>query len=58
MIIYVYNFKRNIVKAGNQITSYWTLFLLFLPKYVILKNHLLAYAKTLEVENSNKLIFM
>lgn len=54
----IYNFKRNIVKAGNQITSYWTLFLVFLAKYVILKNPLFAYAKTLEVENSNKLIFM
>ena len=54
----IYNFKGNIVKAGNQITSYWTLFLVFLAKYVILKNPLFAYAKTLEVENSNKLIFM
>lgn len=58
IIIYVYNFKRNIVKAGNQITSYWTLFLVFLAKYVILRNHLFAYAKTLEVENSNRLRFM
>ena len=54
----IYNFKGNIVKAGNRITSYWTLFLVFLAKYVILKNPLFAYAKTLEVENSNKLIFM